>query len=403
MKNTIMMITAAALLTACGASAPADDLGKKRVELDSLKTLYKEIGEQIKAADAWITEHDTTVKKNLPSVTTFVLAPSTFEHFVEVHGNVKADRSADLYTMGGRVRRILVSEGDHVNKNDLLIELDNDAISRQLDAAEAGAQLAMEVFEKQSALWKQQIGSEIQYLQAKAQYDQAEANVAALREQWRLSNVTAPFAGVVDDIMVTIGDMTSPMAPAARVVDPTGASLEADVPESYLQRVKKDDPVLVVFPSTDDSLHANLGNVSRYINPANRTFRVSVRLPEGGNMVRPNLLSVIHVRDLVQDSALVVPSKVIQEDVSGKNYVFIIENKEGRYYTRKIIVERLADYKGKTMITVPMKVEVNGQPVDAKVAANTGYEMLRKLTGAVIVDEGAKSVGDGQEVKLTNL
>ncbi|HRH39499.1 MAG TPA: efflux RND transporter periplasmic adaptor subunit, partial [Flavobacteriales bacterium] len=228
MKNTITMIIAAALLAACGAGEATTDLAKKKAELDSLKTAYKELGEKIKVADTWITEHDTTVKKNLPSVTTMVLNPTRFEHFVEVHGNVKADKSADLFTMGGRVRRILVSEGDHVREGQLLIDLDNDAASRQLDAAEAGAKLAKDVFEKQAKLWEQKIGSELQYLQAKSQNEQAAAQVAALREQVRLSNVTAPFSGIVDDIMVSEGDMTSPMAAVARVVDPSGATLDAD-------------------------------------------------------------------------------------------------------------------------------------------------------------------------------
>ena len=246
MKNTIAYISFAALLAACGASTPSDDLGRKKAELDSLKAAYKELGEKIKDVDTWIAEHDSTVKKNLPSVTTMVLNPTRFEHFVEVHGNVKADKSADLFTMGGRVRRILVSEGDHVRGGQLLIDLDNDAVSRQLEAAEAGAALAKDVFQKQSRLWEQKIGSEIQFLQAKSQNDQAIAQVAALREQVRLSNVTAPFDGVVDDIMVSEGDMTTPMGAVARVVDPSGATLEADVPESYLQRVKNGDPSAIL-------------------------------------------------------------------------------------------------------------------------------------------------------------
>lgn len=381
MKNTIVYLTIVALLAACGA-APETDLAKKKLELDSLKAAYKELGEKIKEADTWIAEHDTTVKKNLPTVTVMKLDPVRFEHFVEVHGSVRADKSSELYTMGGRVRRILVSEGDHVREGQLLIDLDNDAIARQLDAAEAGAKLAKDVFEKQGKLWEQKIGSEMQYLQAKSQNDQAQAQVAALREQVRLSNVTAPFSGVVDDIMVSVGDMTSPMAPVARVVDPTGATLEADVPESYLQRVKNGDPVLVVFPSTNDSLRATLANVSRYINPANRTFKVSVRVPAGSNAVRPNLLSVVHVRDLVQDSALVVPGRTIQEDVNGKNYVFALEDKGGKRKTKKVMVERVMDYKKTTMI----------RPTDGT-----------NLAGTTIVDEGAKSVGDGQEVKVANL
>ena len=385
MKNTIAYISIAALLAACGSGTPTNELGRKKVELDSLKSAYKDLGEKIKEVDAWIAENDSTVKKNLPSVTTFVLNPTRFEHFVEVHGNVKADKSADLYAAGGgRVIRVLVQEGDRVRKGDLLIDLDNGAMDQQIVAAKAGFNLAKEVYEKQGRLWEQKIGSEVQYLSAKSQKEQAEASLAALQEQHRMMEVTAPFDGIVDDIMVQVGDMTSPMAPTARVVDPNGASLEADVPESYLQRVKNGDPVKVEFPSLGDTLSATLTNVSRFINPANRTFRVSVRMPSGSDMVRPNLLSLIHVRDLVKDSALVVPSKVIQEDVQGNNYVFILENKDGKQLTRKVMVNRLADHKQNTMIGVS----------DGNAA---------QLIGATLVEEGAKSVGDGQEVKVTKL
>ncbi|MBL7944743.1 MAG: efflux RND transporter periplasmic adaptor subunit [Flavobacteriales bacterium] len=381
MKNIFPYLTLAILLSACGAAAPEGEIGQKKAELDSLKAAYKELGLRIKETETWIAENDSTVKRNLPAVTTFTLQPTTFEHYVQVHGSVKADKSADLYTMGGRVRRILVSEGDRVRKGQLLIDLDNDAVARQLDAAEAGAKLAKEVFEKQTRLWEQKIGSEIQYLQAKSQNEQAAASVAALREQVRLSNVTAPFDGTVDEIMVSVGDMTSPMAPVARVVDPSGARLEADVPESYLNRVKNGDPVRVEFPSLGDTLRTSISNVSKFIDPANRTFRITVRAAEGAAQLRPNLLSVIHVRDQVQDSALVVPGRTIQEDVSGNNYIFILDQKDGRTFTRKVMVERVSDYKGHAMIK----------------AANGDNSVL---IGAAVVDEGAKSVGGGQEVKI---
>ena len=129
MKNNFLFLLAAALLAACG-SPDTSDLGKKRLELDSLKAAYKELGEKIKEADLWIADHDTTVKKNLPAVTTLVLEPTRFEHFVQAHGHVKADKSADLYSMGGRVRSILVKEGDRVRKGQLLVDLDNDAIEK---------------------------------------------------------------------------------------------------------------------------------------------------------------------------------------------------------------------------------------------------------------------------------
>jgi membrane fusion protein, multidrug efflux system len=381
MKNHFLFLLAAALLAACG-SPDTTDLGKKRLELDSLKAAYKELGEKIKAADQWIADHDTTVKKNLPAVTTLVLAPKRFEHFVQAHGHVKADKSAELYSMGGRVRRVLVKEGVRVRKGQLLVDLDNDAIEKQVAQAKAGYDLAREVFEKQERLWKQQIGSEVQYLQAKSNKEQAEAGLAAMKEQLRMSRITAPFDGTVDEIMVTVGEMTAPQLPLARVVDLNGASLEADVPESYLQRVKTGDPVTVEFPSLGDTITATLSSVSRYIDPANRTFKVTLRVPDAETYVRPNMLSVVHIRDIVQDSAIVVPSRCIQEDVSGKSYVFVLDaDKEGRAITRKVVVTRVMDAKDRTLL-----------------APNAGLK-----GNETILDEGAKSVGDKQQVKVTTL
>lgn len=383
MKNTITYLAIAAVLASCGAATPTDDLGKKRAELDSLKANYAATAELIKQVDTWIAEHDSTVKKNIPAVTAYALQPSRFEHFVQVHGSVRADKSADLYTMGGRVRRILVQEGQRVSAGQLLIDLDNDAVAKQAAAAEAGAKLARDVYEKQSKLWEQKIGSEVQYLQAKSQMEQAEASVAALREQVRLSNVTAPFSGVVDEIMVSEGDMTSPLAAVARVVDASGATLEADVPETYVKSVKRGDPVKVEFPTTGDTLMAELTNVSSFIDKANRTFRVSVRVPAGKVALHPNMLTVIHVRDHVIDSALVLPSRLIQEDVDGHSYLFTLNNKDGKQVTRKVYVKPLANYKGHTVVAAG---EADGL-----------------VGGETLVDEGAKNVADGQEVNVVKL
>ena len=382
MKQITILFTAALFLAACASKSSGDPaLDAKRAERDSLKTVYAAVGQQLKALEEWLAEHDSTLMRDLPDVTAITLETATFEHYVQVHGKVKADKSAELYSMGGRVRSILVKEGDRVSAGQLLVALDNDAIEKQVTAAESGANLASDVFEKQNALWQQKIGSEVQFLQAKSQKEQAEAGLAALREQLRMSRITAPFSGIVDEVMVSVGDATSPMAPAARVVDLTGGSLEADVPESYVKSVKAGDPVRVEFPSLGDTLTATITNVSRYIDPANRTFKVSVRVPEGETYIRPNMLSVIHIRDLVQDSAMVVPTRVIQEDVNGNRYLFTLDEQAGKTTTRKVFVDPRSEYRKYTMVV--------------------GDGSLKG--GVRIVDEGARSVADGQQVNVTKL
>lgn len=382
MKHAFAYLTLAALLAACGSGTPTDDLGRKRAELDSLKTAYKELALRIKETEAWINEHDTTVRRNLPVVTGVKLEPSTFLHYVDVHGVVKADRAAALYAMtGGRVRGINVSVGDRVRQGDVLITIDNNIVADQIKQARTGYELAKTTYEKQKSLWDQKIGSEIQYLQAKAQMESAQAGLSALQEQQRLTNVTAPFDGTVDDIMVRVGDMTSPMAAVARVVDLTGAQLEADMPEGYMGRVKKDAPARVRFPAADTTFEAHIEHVGSFIDPSNRTFKVTVHVPKGSAYIRPNLLTEISVQDSRTDSALVVPNSTVMDDVAGNSYLFVLDASRGDEGTaRKVLVKRLAEYKG----------SIHVRPIEP--GALKG--------GETILNDGARNVGNGQAVRV---
>lgn len=383
MKQTILLTMMTAFLAACGGGADTSDLGQQRAKLERLKTTYKAYADSIKAIEAWLVENDSTMRRNLAVVTGMPVEAGAFTHYVDVHGNVRADKAAALYSNGGRVRRILVQPGDNVRAGQLIISIDNDLAAEQIQQAEAAYELAKTAFDKQDRLWKQQIGSEMQYLQAKSQKEQAEAGLAAMREQQRLTNITAPFDGTVDDIMVRVGDMTSPMQPAARVVDLSGVQLEADVPESYLTTIKSGAPVKVSFPSLDEHFDATLAHVGKYIDPANRTFKVTVRVPKGEESMRPNLLSDISIQDHHSDSALVVPSRAVLQDVQGNNYIYILEPTRGNEaISRKVMVERVSEYRGRISIAPATAGAVKG--------------------GDRVVDEGAKNVTDGLTVRVAN-
>lgn len=356
----------------------------KRQERDSLKAVYAEVGVKIKEVEAWLAANDTTLKRNLPAVTAAPIEFGTFDHFVDVHANVRADKAAALSLPGGgRIRKVLVKPGDRVSAGQLLISVDNDLVIKQMAQAEAALDLARVTFEKQSKLWEQKIGSEMQFLQARTQLEQAEAGMAALQEQQRLSNVTAPFSGIVDDVMVRVGDLAGPGMPVARVVDLSAVELEADVPESYVLTVKDKAPVKVHFPSIDQTFEGELGHVSKFIDPANRTFKVSVRVPEAQEFMRPNLLSNLSIRDVSMDSALIVPGRTVMQDVNGNHYIYVLDRMENNdAKARKVMVERVSEYKGR----------INIKPVEAG--------SLKE--GVLIVDEGARNVTDGLLVRIAN-
>lgn len=380
MKQTILFTAFAALLASCGGNATGE-VATKRAERDSLKTLYTELGKQIKEVEEWLALNDSTVHRNLMVVTATPLTFGPYAHYIDVHGVVKADESAALYAMGGRVRSIKVKAGDRVHQGQLLVTMDNDLVEKQITQARTGAELARTTFEKQDRLWKQHIGSEMQYLQAKTQMEQAEAALAALQEQQRLSNITAPFDGVVDEVMVRVGDLAAPNQPVVRVVNSSGAQIEADVSETYLTQVEAGAPVKVVFPSIGKNFTGKVDHVGNYIDPANRTFKIAVRAPKGADYMKPNLLSDLSIQDEQSDSAMVVPASTVLQDVDGNNYIYVLDSlRPGEAKAHKVMVQRVSQYG--TSIRI--------KPTEA--GTLTGGELL--------VDAGAKNVSDGLTVRI---
>ncbi len=387
MKQTIILTILAALLASCGGS-PTGEVAQKRAERDSLKTVYDKLGKQIKQVEDWLTLNDSTANRSLPLVTAQTVEVGPFTHYIDVHGVVKADESAALFPLaGGRVASIRVKAGDKVIEGQVLATMDNDMVQKQMVQAQAGADLARTAYERQKNLWDQHIGSEIQFLQAKTQKEQAEAGLATLKEQQRLSNVVAPFNGVVDEVMARVGDMTAPNMPVLRVVNLGGIQIEADLSEVYLKKVKAGAPTTASFPSIGESFSAPLTHVGEYIDPANRTFKVNLRAPKGEGYMRPNLLGDLSIQDAHTDSALVVPSATVLSDVQGRSYLYVLgpapqgaHVKANEAVAHKVFVDRISEYKGRTQVA-------SVKPGELK-------------PGDRIVNAGAANVSDGQSVSV---
>ncbi len=381
MRRSLLMLPLVALIAACGGgNADADArLSAKRAQRDSLKAERDKLNKAIAEIDGWLAVNDPSLKRTLPTVTTYALQARPFAHWTEAHGSVRADQNALVYTTaGGEVRRILVQQGQSVAKGQLIVDIDTDALRESIRQAEAQVELARKVYEKQAGLWQQKIGSEVQYLQAKANKDACEAQLLSLKEQLRGAEVRAPFAGVVDEIFPNLGDMANPMQPVARVVALGKASIEVDLAEDLLTKVKAGDPVEVLIPETREKLTAAIDQCGQYINPNNRTFKVTLRFSDNAKL-RPNQLVNVRIRDLDEPAALVVPSRLVMENSAGQPYVFVLEEKDGQARTRKQFVKVLSTQGGELLL----QREENGLK-----------------GGELLIDQGARLVVDQQEVQV---
>ncbi len=356
------------------------NLKKIREKRAEIVTKEQEIVAQLKLLDAKIAELDTS--KKIPLITTFKVKDTVFNHYLELQGNVQTKQNIVIYPeISGTLLHVYVKEGQRVGKGQILASIDDGGLSQQVAQLQIQADLAKTTFERQERLWKQKIGSEIQYLQAKSSYEAQQKAVNHLQKQLAKTTVRAPFTGVIDDVITEQGTVVAPgQSQLMRIVNLRNMYIETDVPESYISNVSKGKKVAVEFPVLHKTINTYVRQTGNFINPANRTFKVEIGIPNKDQHIKPNLTAKLKINDYTNKNALLIPQSIISENAKGQQYIYIIEDKKdnAEAIAKKIIIK-----------TGKMQGDV--------------IEVLDNIkSGTEIIKEGARSVKDGQTVKIIN-
>lgn len=280
-----------------------------------------------------------------------------FNHFIIVTGNVEAEKHVFVSPeINGQIEKIYVSEGDKVEKGDFLVSLNTKVIESNIKDVKTSLELARKVFKKQSELWEQQIGSEMEYLNARNAKESAENRLNTLRTQLEMSRIRAPFDGFIEKISGKEGEMASPGMILLEIVNLSEIKINADLSERYLTEVHEGDTSLVKFPSIPGvEKKVPVYRTGDVINKNSRTFTIELKIDNPQRELKPNLMATIMLEDFSEDSALVVSSGIIKKDING-SYVYGTSNKGNDAIARKKYIETGLSYKENTMITKGLNV-----------------------------------------------
>ena len=389
MKNTYLLIIITVFLNSCSnKKEPSleEILATNDVEL--LKSRKSEIDAKLEELSLDLNQLNNKLNvlnkdRNTPLITTITTSEQQFNHFIELQGNVKTKQNVLVYPeMPGILNKVYVKEGQKVKKDQILATIDDGGLSQQLMLLESNEQLAKTTFERQKRLWDQQIGSEIQYLQAKTSYDSQKNTTRQLKKQLDKFTIRAPFSGIIDDVFKEKGTVVAP-GPGAelfRIINLSNMYIETDVPESYISSIKKNKMVEVNFPILERSYDSSIRQVGNFINPSNRTFKIEVGIPNIDGEIKPNLTAKLKLNDYSNLNAILIPQSIISENAKGQQFIYVVkDNKE----KNQVYAERLVIETGKT----------NGDFI----------EVTKNLDANVdIILEGARSVNNGQVVKVIN-
>lgn len=327
------------------------DLETMKSTVQKNKATVRKLESEIDSLELKIAEIEPSSEKVKKAVTSMVLKAEDFKSFTELQGNIISSDAVMLSAeMGGRITSLKIDEGDYVQRGAVVGTVDMETTRKSIQEVETSLELANTVFERQQKLWDQKIGSEIQYLQAKNNKERLEKSLITMRSQLAKESIISPMSGYVDIMMLKAGETTAPGAPIASIINTNTVKAVIDVPENMVSKVKKGDKVNLYFPALDMEKVATINMIGRSINSANRTFKVEIDLANSNNVLKPNLLVLAKFNDETIKNAIAIPTELVQQDVSGTSFVYIIAQGEDGQYVQKNEVKTSIGYDGKIVV-----------------------------------------------------
>src|SRR5690606_3690749 len=272
-------------------------------------------------------------------VTAMTVTDTIFNQYITAQGLLEADETISVNAeTTGRLIKLNIDEGDYVEKGDLVAVLDLEQLNRQMAELETSYQLAQEVYERQKRLWDQNIGSEIQYLQAKNEKERLEKSLETLAYQQSQGKIYAPVSGVVDVVGIREGELVSPGASIAVILDVRQLIATADVPENYLGSAHLGDEVTVRFPSLDVETQGRISLIGSKIDKSNRTFKIEVKVGWVAKNLKPNMLTEITLNISTVKDVITIPINIVQQEINGNKYLMVVDRNNGTLVARKVYI-----------------------------------------------------------------
>lgn len=287
------------------------------------------------------------------NVETEAIEHQPFERYLKLVGTVEAQNDVRISAeVSGRIEEYFVEQGAEIKKGDPILKINDSQLQHERERLEAITAQARENYERLKRLYEQDsVGSEIEYLNARYNYEQNQASLESVKENIAKTRVEAPFDATVENILLEEGEMASPGTVLVRLIGTNKLKVSAGVPSTYSDVVNTGDLAQVWFDFQEaDTLRLPITFVGKSISPQDRTFEVEISLPSDAADYKVDMIANVRVRTMQDDDAIVVNEEFVYES-EGENVVYTVgENEDGYQVAKRRAVTLGPSYKNNVVI-----------------------------------------------------
>ncbi len=255
----------------------------------------------------------------------------SFSSTVRITGEAQPETDVTVSAEeAGRLEAFVREKGSRLRRGQAIARIDDDVLAAQVEEARAMAEIAEDRHERQRRLWEDEgIGSEIAFLQARADAASSAARFDQLQARLARTIVRAPVAGTFDDDLVDAGEIVQAGTPVARIVDASRLRITGGVPERFATRVSEGDEATItfdIFPGR--TFEGRIDFVGTAVDRQSRTFPIEIVMDNPDGEVKPYMIANVRVETSRIDNAIVVSREVLLRTELGFQ-ALVIETEDG--------------------------------------------------------------------------
>lgn len=272
------------------------------------------------------------------NVTVKRITVSSKSLILEYSGTIEADNRVSIgFSVPGRVNAVLVQEGQHVDRGQLLASIEQNSYQNNFIVANAGLEQAQDNFSRFDQLYQKGSLPERDYIASKTGLAQAKANKETASKNLIDTKLYASFSGIITQKLTEEGATAAPGIPAFTIVKTDKVYAVASINENEISSLKIGADAKITIPSLDKSINGKVTIINPQADDMSKTYTVKIRLENLNGELLPGMIADISINTEKEQNAIVIPAESVVRDPDNINYVFIARANNTAFKKRVII------------------------------------------------------------------